>query len=71
MIKLKDQLLINTEREEHFKVEINGKEVWVNKWHKIDNELAITDGDTEIIKGEELLNEEEQEEVIDFVNQIK
>jgi len=68
MIKLTEQLLIAEKREVHYKLDFNGNEIWVNKWHEIDNELAMTDGDTEIIKGIELLSEEEQEEIIEFVN---
>jgi uncharacterized protein YlzI (FlbEa/FlbD family) len=69
-IKLKDRLLIGEKVEEHFKVEINEKEIWINRWKEIDNELAITDGDIEIIKGEKLLTEEEKEEVIDYINDL-
>ena len=68
MIKLKDDLLISQVKEMHYKLDINGKEIWVNRWSKWDE--LDTDGDTEIFKGKELLSEEEQEEVIDFVNDL-
>jgi len=67
-IKLKDTLIVSREEEIHYKIIINNKEVWVTKWFK-DNEFGF-DGDTEIFKGKELLTEEEQDEVSDFINEV-
>lgn len=68
-IKIVESKLVCETVEEHFKVIVNGKEVWINKWHRSDNDLDQYDGDTEIYKGLELLTEEEQEAVIDYVNE--
>jgi len=64
-IELIERRLVAEKVEEHFKVKINGKEVWINKWYETDSDF--TAGDSEIFKGEELLTEEEKEEVLDFV----
>ena len=69
MIKLKDTLVVSQQIEKHFKVIINDKEVCVSKYNR-DNEFGI-EADMEIFKGKELLSEEEQEEVIDFVNDLE
>jgi hypothetical protein len=66
-IKLLDKKVIERKEEIHYKVIINGKEVWVSKWYE-DSEFGF-EGDTEIFKGQEALTEEEQEEVLDFVNE--
>jgi hypothetical protein len=66
-IKLKDKKSISRKEETHYKILINGKEVWVNKWFE-DNEFGF-EGDTEIFKGKELLNEEEQEAVLNYVEE--
>ena len=68
MIELKDSLIVCQEKEEHFKIIINNKEIWVSKYSKCD-EFGI-EGDIEIFKGEELLSEEEKEEVINYIEDI-
>ena len=65
-IKLKEKATVTQETENHYKIIINDKEVWVSKHFKHD-EFGI-ENDTEIFKGEELLTEEEQDEVIEFVD---
>ena len=66
-IKLKNKKLVVDEEEKHYKIVINGKEVWVTKWYRED-EFGFN-GDTEIFKGQELLTEEEQEAVLDYVSE--
>jgi hypothetical protein len=66
-IELKDKQTVARREEVHYKIVINGKEVWISKWQEYDEYGA--DGDTDIFKGIETLSEEEQEEVIDFVNE--
>ena len=67
MIKIIRDEIIMQELEQHFEVEINGKRVFVSKYSKLD-EFGI-EGDTEIFKDKNKLSEDEQEEVIDFVNE--
>ena len=43
----------------------------MNKWQEQDVEFGNYEGDIEIIKGEELLTEEEIDEVIDYVNEMQ
>ena len=62
--KLEEKTVVFKE-EKHFKLLVNGKEIWVSKWFK-EGEFG-TDGDTEIFKGEELLTEEEIDEVTDYI----
>lgn len=68
MLKMTEETTVSKSMEQHFKIVINNKEIYVNKWYQLD-ELG-TDGDTEIFKGKDLLTEEEQEEVINFVNEL-
>lgn len=60
--------LIRSERvtptETHFEIEINGKVVQFAKW--VDEDWCT---DYEFIKGLELLTEEEEEVVVDFINE--
>ena len=53
-----------TPLETQWKIEINGKEVWVAKF--MDMDWLV---DWEIFKGKELLTEDEQEIVVDWVNE--
>lgn len=64
-IDLIESKLVSSEEEKHYRIIINDKEVLVSKWHKEDN--FGFDGDTEIFKGQELLTEEEEEAVLDFI----
>jgi len=66
-IKLTESRVISQKYEKHYKILINGKEVYVSKWFN-DNEFGF-EGDTEIFKGQELLTEEEQEAILNFVNE--
>ena len=66
-IELKDTQIIQKKEETHYKIIINGKEVWVNKWFEY-NEFEF-EGATDFIKGQELLTEEEQEAILDYVNE--
>lgn len=68
-IIVKDKIIVSQEIEEHYKINVNGKEVLVSKFSKSD-EFGI-EGDTDIFKGKESLNEEEQIEVINFVNELR
>lgn len=60
--------LIRSERvtplESHYEIEINGKVVQFAKWQDIDWMI-----DYEIFNGKELLNEDEEEEVIEFIDE--
>jgi len=71
MIKLKETALIFHKEETHYKFDVEGKEIWVSRHKEVDNELDIYENDVEIIKGQELLTEEEQEEVIELVGDLK
>ena len=70
MIEKKEETIISQAMERHFVILINGKEVWVSKWYSTDEFNTCGEGDIEIFKGQKLLTEEEQEEVIDFVNKL-
>jgi len=67
-IKLKEQIIVSQEKEIHFKLDINGKETYVSKYSKND-EFGV-EGEVEIFKGKEFLSPEEQEEVLDFINEL-
>ena len=58
--------LIRSERvtptESHFEIDVNGKVVQFAKW--VDDDFCT---DYEFIKGEEALNTDEREEVIDYI----
>jgi hypothetical protein len=66
-IKLTESRVVSQKYEKHYKILINGKEVYVSKWFS-DDEFGF-EGDTEIFKGQELLTEEEQEAILNFVNE--
>ena len=51
-----------TPTEVHFEIEINGKVIQFAKW--VDNDFCT---DYEFLKGEELLNDDENEAVYDFI----
>ena len=68
-IELKETQMVARKIEIHYKVVINGKEVWVNKWEEF-NELEI-DAGIEFFQGEELLTEEEKEVVIEYIEDEK
>lgn len=67
-IKIKETLVVSNEREEHYRLEIGNKEILVSRYIK-SNEFGI-ENETEIFKGKELLTEEEQEEVIEFMENL-
>lgn len=69
-IKLINEELVYLKSEKHYKISINGKEVWVNKWREEDPQFSLYDGETEIIKGKELLNDDEMEEILDFISEL-
>lgn len=50
--------------ESHFEIEINGKIVQFAKWQDMDWMI-----DYEIFNGKELLNENEEEEVLEFIDE--
>jgi len=67
----KEDKMINIIRSEkvsptevHFEIEINGKVIQFAKW--VDDDFCT---DYEFLKGEELLNDDEQEEVYDFIQE--
>jgi len=68
-IILTDELIVSLKVEKHFKLYIDGKEILVSKY--INNDEFDNEAETEIFKGKELLTEEEQEEVIDYVNDLE
>jgi len=51
-----------TPTESHFEIDVNGKVVQFAKW--VDDDFCT---DYEFIKGEEALNTDEREEVIDYI----
>jgi hypothetical protein len=65
-IEIKERKLVASRVENHYKVIINGKEVYVSRLCWFDE--FDTDRETEIFKGQELLTDEEIDEVIEFVN---
>jgi hypothetical protein len=68
MIKILHEEIVQSVEEKHFKLDVNGKEIWVSKWHEFSNMPGTTsDGGTDIIKGNELLSEDEEENVMDFI----
>lgn len=70
-IKLTNEELIYLKSEKHYKLDVDGKEIWINKWKEEDPQFSVYDGDTAIIKGKELLTDDEIEEVLDFVSELK
>jgi len=61
--------IVTQEIEHHYEVEINGKRIYVSKYSKMDE--FGTEANTEVFgKNKDKLTEEEQEEVIDFVNEL-
>ena len=69
-MKLQEETLVYFKQERHFKIDVNGKEIWVSKWVEQDGEFYQMDGDIEIFKGKELLSEDEIEEVLEFVEDL-
>lgn len=64
--------VVQSSEEKHYAVKINGNEIWVMKYRSFTNIPNICpESNTEIIKGEELLGDEEVEEVIKFVNGLE
>ena len=68
-IKLKESLIVREEREVHLKLKVNGKEVWLSKYSKLDD--FGTEADVDFLKGKELLTEEEEDAVMDFINNLE
>lgn len=68
MIELKDEIMVYTKEEKHYKLLINGKEVLISRWHECDD--YNIDGSIDIFEGEKLLTEEEHDEVIDFIGSL-
>jgi len=66
-IELIERQVVYSKEEIQYKININNKEVLVSKWYEEDD--FGFEGDTEIFKGQELLTEEEQEAVLDYVNE--
>jgi len=67
MITLKDKTTVYHEVETHFKLDVNGKEVWVSVYSKYD-EFGV-DNNTEIFKGKSDLTEEELDEVEAYLDE--
>lgn len=67
-IELKDNITVSQEEEKHFKLLVNGNEICVSIYKKFD-EFGC-ESDIEIFKGKELLTEEEQEEVIEYIENL-
>jgi len=63
-----DEVIVSQQKETHYKLKINEKEICVSKYIKADN--FDYENDTEIFKGKELLSEEEIDEVNDFINDL-
>ena len=67
MIKLLGEQVVSERKETHYKFNINGKEILVSKWSEYDEFGA--DGDVDIFKGKELLTEEEEEQVLTYIEE--
>ena len=69
-IKLNSEYIIASRITKHYELEINGKEVFLNKWW-IDDEYEA-DSDYEFLnKSDKKLNKEELEFVEDYINDLK
>lgn len=68
-IELKEKEMVAHKTEYHYKIIVNGKEVWVNRWQNYD-EFGM-EGDTVIFKGEEKLTEEEKDEILNFMQEVE
>jgi len=69
MIKLLGEQVVSERKETHYKLNINGKEILVSKWHEYDE--FGSDGDIDIFKGKELLTEEEEELIAEYIEEIE
>ena len=67
MIKTIKEKIVYLEEVKHIKLEVNGKKIEIEKYAKQDEEFGYYDNDWSIIKGKNLLTEEEEDEVHDFV----
>jgi hypothetical protein len=68
-VKLIDEMVVSRQIESHYKVEINGKEVCVSVYENFDE--FDCEKDVEIFKGKELLTDDEEEIVLDFIEDLK
>ena len=69
-IKLISKFITTSKTTKHYELEINGKEVFLNKWW-IDDEYEA-DSDYEFLnKSDKKLNKEELEFVEDYINDLK
>ena len=69
-IKIKNEELVFLQIEKQYTLEINGKEVKVNKWQKEDPFFSDYDSDYEIKEDCKNLTEIEKEEIMDFVSDL-
>ena len=67
MIKLLGEQLVSERKEVHYKLNINGKEVWVSQWNEYDE--FGSEGDIDIFKGKELLTEDEKEQILTYIEE--
>lgn len=68
-IKLQENILISSMEERHYRLLVGEKEIVVSNWYNFDgNGLDIN---VEIIKGAELLSEQEEEEVVEYVEKLR
>jgi len=69
MIKLIESVVVSRRIETQFKIEFNENEIWVSKFEnysEFDNDYEF-----EIFKGQEFLTEEDEENIIDFVETLE
>ena len=71
VIKLKDEILIEKRIEKHYKLDVNGKEIWINQYSSYTNNPEDTDGGTEIFKGKDKLTDEEEESAMEYMDDMQ
>jgi len=71
VIKLKDGILIEKRIEKHYKLDVNGKEIWINQYSSYTNNPEDTDGGTEIFKGKDKLTDEEEESAMEYMDDMQ
>lgn len=67
-ISLEKREVVSQEIEEHFEVTVNEKTVWVSRYSKFGEHIS-PEAETEIFEGKEMLSEEEEDEVMMFVEE--
>jgi hypothetical protein len=69
MIKLIETVTVSRRIEKQYKIDVDGHEIWVSKYESF-NEFD-NDYDFEIFKGKEFLTEDDEENLIDFLETLE